>query len=66
MNGTYLTANSLYNIVREYDQTVNKLDLAYGNGFHKKGKAYFSYLCDTFPNLKAWVLCNYPEASHYF
>lgn len=61
-----MTANELYNIVREYDQTVSKIDLAYGNGFDKKGKEYFSYLIATFPQFADWVKEKYPEAIGYF
>ena len=51
-----------YAIAREYDTTVQSLDIGYGNGFQKQGKAYFSYLIKNRPEFKSWVEINYPQA----
>lgn len=52
----------LYQIAREYDQTVQPLAIAYGNGFDQKGKEYFEYICNNRPHFLKWVKENYPQA----
>jgi len=56
------TTMNYYAIAREYDTTVQSLDIGYGNRFQKQGKAYFSYLLKNRPEFKSWVEINYPQA----
>jgi hypothetical protein len=59
------TYHTLYSITDEYDKTVSPLDIAYGNGFEKKGKAYFKYLGEIRPDFKEWALTHYPDCAEY-
>jgi hypothetical protein len=61
----YMSSNDLYNIVREYDQTVGEIDIAYGNGFSRDGRAYFAYLCKNHPEVKEWAITKYPDCAEY-